>query len=159
MTSAAPEDAEPVPDDRRRRGVATAAAAALAVAALVAVLVVAGLALHRSGGRTVDLGDATLAMLDTVAVDGRRVTASFGGVVRAVGPDGTLWVGTDDHAFAVRGAEADSLRVDDRVLVVGRVRADGHGRWLDARALTRVVSEALGSPRRSGERPTVQPDE
>ena len=145
---------EPVPNGRRWR-----VGAALAATALVAGLVAAGLALHRSGARTVDLGDATLATLDTVALDGRRVTASFGGVVRAVDADATLWVGTDDRAFAVRGAAAERLRVGDRVLVAGRVRADRGGRWLDAHALTQVVAEALGSPSRSGERPTVQPDE
>jgi hypothetical protein len=107
----------------------------------------------------VDLGEASVETLDTVTVDGRVVVASFGGSVAHVDADGTLWVGTDDRAFAVRGAAAESLGVEDRVLVVGRVREGDGVRWLDAEALTAVRAETLADRRRSGERPTVQPED
>lgn len=144
------------PDGAARRRPVRPVPAALAVAlvaAAVAVWWTQPLSDH------VDLVDASVETLDTVAVDGRRVVASFGGTVTDVDSDGTLWVGTGERAFAVRGAAAESLRVADRVLVVGRLRADRTGRWLDAGALTVVRTEAFVGPRRSGEQVTVQPDD
>ena len=107
----------------------------------------------------VDFEDAPVGLLDTVSLDDRYVTASLNGAVQGVSDNGTVWVGTADHAFAVRGAASESLSVADRVLVVGRVRAGRDGRWLDADALTEVVTDVLGGPGRSGERPTVQPED
>ena len=130
----------------RRR---TAAAWALVAAGLVA----AGVALSHFNVPTVHVAGASVAALDTVDVAGRRVLASLGGVVHAVGTDGTVWVGTVDRAFAVRGAEAESLRVEERVLVFGRVRAGRGERWLDAHAVARVVAGPSGHPSRGGERP------
>jgi hypothetical protein len=108
---------------------------------------------------TLALGAAPLAYLDTVALGGRIVTAEMDGTVSAVGSDGQIWVGTADHAFEVRGAERDSLTVEDRVLVAGRIREDDGQRWLDAQTVTPVVGVTLGTVRRSGERPTVQPED
>lgn len=107
----------------------------------------------------VDLGPASVAMLDTVRVDGRVVVASLDGTVQGTSDDGTVFVGTSDRAFAVRGAAADSLAVEDRVLVVGRVRGGAGGRFLDTEALVHVVGADRPGRRRSGERPTVQPDD
>lgn len=107
----------------------------------------------------VNIGAAGVAVLDTVSLAGRRVTASLDGTVQAVGPDGTVWVGTDDHAFAVRGDAADSLAVEDRVLVVGLVRDDQEGRYLDAEAVAHIVTQVQPGRSRSGEHPTVQPED
>ena len=107
----------------------------------------------------VDVGEASVAMLDTLRLDGRRVTASLQGEVQMVDDDGTAWVGTDDHAFAVRAEPEDSLRVEERVLVVGLVREGRAGRYLEPGAVTRVVVQLRPGVRRSGERPTVQPVE
>ena len=90
---------------------------------------------------------------------GRRVTASLDAVVQAVGADGQVWLGTADHAVEVRGVGPDSLAVEDRVLVDGRLREDAGERWLDAGVITRVEGGTLTVPRRSGEAPTVQPED
>ena len=77
---------------------------AFAFAVAAAVLAIAGLALwhtERTAG-SLELDDAPLAVLDTVSVAGRVVTARVGGMVQAVAP-GTAWIGTADHALAVRG--------------------------------------------------------
>ncbi len=134
---------------------------ALAFGVAAVVLVAAGLALShvKDVSTALDLGETRLAVLDTVAVDGRIVTAHVGGVVQAIGPDENVWIGTADHAFALRGVEDDSLRLEERVLVSGRVRESGTVRWLDVEALTRVASVTLGVGRRSGEQPTVQPED
>ena len=138
----------------RARGVAFAwTAAALALLAV-------GLWLRaHPPAPTVDLGMAPLARLDTVALSGRIVTAVLDGTVCAVGAEGQVWVGTADHAFEVRGAARDSLGVEDRVLVAGRIREGDGRRWLDAHTVTHVVGLGLGAGRRSGERPTVQPED
>lgn len=148
--------AEPPAESSRR-----ASRAGIAFALAAAALAGAGILLWRAQppAGSVDLGDAPVGLLDTVSLAGRYVTASLDGSVQGVGADGTVWVGTADRAFAVRGALAESLRVEDRVLVFGRVRAGRDGRWLDADALTEVTTDRLGSPRRSGERPTVQPED
>ena len=138
-----------------RRRAAAFGAAAVAVAVLGALLWTRTEPLSDR----VDLGEASVAMLDTVRLDGRRVTASLSGEVQMVDDDGTVWVGTDDHAFAVRAEPEDSLSVEDRVLVVGRVREDREGRSLDPESVTRVVVQLRPGVRRSGERPTVQPVE
>lgn len=134
---------------------------AFACAIAAAVLVVAGVALwhaEQTAG-ALDLGDAPLAVLDTVSVAGRVVLASIGGTVQAVAP-GTAWIGTADHALALRGVADDSLRTEDHVLVSGRLRESAGGaRWLDVHTLTHIESVTLGVGRRSGERPTVQPED
>lgn len=134
---------------------------ALAFGVAAAVLVVVGVALsvHKDASTALDLGETALAVLDTVDVDARIVTAHVGGVVQAIGPDENVWIGSADHAFALRGVADDSLRIEERVLVSGRVRESGTVRWLDVETLTRVESVTLGVGRRSGEHPTVQPEE
>ena len=135
---------------------------AFVLAVVAAALVAAGIALSVTAvaPNTLDLGDVTLATLDTVQVAGRIVTASVGGVVQAVGADGTVWVGTADHAVALHGVAADSLTAEDHVLVSGRIRdGGGRARWLDVHTLTHIQSVTLGVARRSGERPTVQPED
>ena len=139
---------------------APARGVAFAWAAAAVALVAAGLWLRtHPPGRRVDLGSTQLARLVTVALDGRVVTAVLDGTVSAVGADGQVWVGTADHAFEVRGAARDSLGVEDRVLVAGRIREGDGRRWLDAHTITHVIGVGLGTGRRSGERPTVQPED
>lgn len=140
---------------RHRRAAVGVGIAAVAVAVASAALWIRAEPLSDR----VDIGAASVAVLDTVRLDGRRVTASLDGTVQAVGAGGTVWVGTDERAFAVRGDASDSLSVEDRVLVVGLVREDSDGRYLDAEALAHVVAQVRPGRSRSGERPTVQPED
>lgn len=122
--------------------------------------VAAGLWLIRHPpARTVHLDGVPLAQIDTVALGGRRVSVSLDAVVQAVGADGEVWLGSADHAIEVRGVAHDSLAVEDRVLVDGRLRERDGERWLDAAVVTRVTGGPLAAPRRSGEAPTVQPED
>ncbi len=134
--------------------------AAYAWAAVALVCVGAGLLLVRyPPPRAFHLDGASLARIDTVTLDGRRVSVSIDAVVQAVGADGQVWIGTADHAVEVRGVGPDSLAVEDRVLVDGRLREDEGDRWLDAGVVTRVEGGPLTVPRRSGEAPTIQPED
>ena len=113
----------------RRRWI-WAGAAALGVALAVAVAVVGrgtGIVSY-PGTKALLLVEPTAARLDTIAVDGRRITATLDGVVRQVDEDGTAWLEWDGDAFPLRGA--DSVRVEDHGLVVGRLRAWRGRRWL-----------------------------
>ena len=81
------------------------------------------------GRAPVLLVGASPAQLDTVDIDGRRVSVTFSGTVRQIDADGTALVAWDNEAFRVRLAEAD-LDVDDRVLGIGRLRSWRGRRWL-----------------------------
>ena len=94
----------------------------------------------------VELAGATAAVLDTVTVRGRVVTASVDGVVSQVDGDGAVWVVSGGDAFPVRFDDAPGLAVEDRVLVTGRVRARGGRRWLDAQSWARVVTSVAPPP-------------
>ena len=89
-----------------------------------------------------DLGAMTPAGLDTVAFEGRRLTASLGGYVTAFDAPHALWIADDGDAFRVLFPEDPGLEVEDRVLVVGRLRGRGGQRWLEAEAWTPVVGTA-----------------
>ena len=89
-----------------------------------------------------DLGAATPAELDTVAFGGRRVTASLGGYVADLRAPDELWLADGGDAFRVVFPEPHGLDVEDRVLVVGRLRGRGGRRWLEAEAWTPVVGTA-----------------
>lgn len=119
-------------------------AAALAVAAL-GLLIGAGLFARQSlddALAPVDLGAMTPAALDTVSFGGRRVTASLGGYVTDVHAPDQLWVADAGDAFRVVFPEPPGLGVEDRVLVVGRLRGRGGKRWLEAESWTPVVGSA-----------------
>ena len=134
--------------------------AAYAWAAVALACASAGLWLVRHPPpRVLHLDGASITRIDTVALAGRRVSVSLDAVVQAVGADGQVWVGTADHAVEVRGVAPDSLAVEDRVLVDGRLRESESERWLDAGTVTRVEGGPLTVPRRSGEAPTVQPED
>lgn len=92
-----------------------------------------------SGDQRVHLADATATQLDTVAVRGRRIEASLTGIVVQESMSGTLWLSTGDDAFPVRLPIRDSVEVDDRLLVVGRLRARGGRRWLEAESWARQI--------------------
>lgn len=83
--------------------------------------------------------DPSPARLDTVTIDGRRVTATLGGIVRQIDPDGTVWMEWDGDAFGLRLPETDSVQVEDRALVVGRLRSWRGRRWLDVEAWTPIT--------------------
>ena len=114
------------------------AAVGLAVgAALLGREVVSGSAAGR------DLGAMTPAALDTVAFGGRRLTASLGGYVTGFDAPDALWIADEGDAFRVVFPEPPDLDVEDRVLIVGRLRGRGGERWLAAEDWTPVV----GTPR------------
>lgn len=85
------------------------------------------------------LVDPAPTTLDTVAIDGRRVTATFDGVVRQVDPDGTVWLEWGDDAFPLHAAPSDSVQVEDRALVGGRLRSWRGRRWLSVETWTPVT--------------------
>lgn len=90
--------------------------------------------------------DATPAVLDTLDVRGRVVEASVAGVVAQVDEGGDVWLEAAGDAFALRLPEGHGLRVEDRLLATGRLRARGGRRWLDVAAWTRVVAEVATQP-------------
>ena len=119
-------------------------ATALALAAL-GLLVAAALLGRESldaAMAPVDLGSTTPAYLDTVAFRGRRLSASLGGYVADVQAPTELWIADDGDAFRVVFPEPPALDVEDRVLVVGRLRGRRGRRWLEARSWTPVVGSA-----------------
>ena len=85
-----------------------------------------------------DLGAMTPAGLDTVAFGGRRLTASLGGYVAGFASPTAVWIADDGDAFRVVFPEPPDLGVEDRVLVVGRLRGRGGTRWLEAEEWTPV---------------------
>ena len=119
-------------------------AAALALAA-VGLAIGASLTARESFDEALaprDLGAMTPAALDTVAFGGRRLTASLSGYVTDVRAPDELWIADAGDAFRVVFPEAPGLGVEDRVLVVGRLRGRGGRRWLEASAWTPVVGTA-----------------
>ena len=90
------------------------------------------------------LDGPTAHQLDTLSVRGRRVVASAEGTVEAVGAD-EVWVTMGDDAFPLRFPGPHGLDVEDRVLVVGRLRARGGRRWL-AVSDWAVVSSSVAAP-------------
>lgn len=87
----------------------------------------------------VDLGSATPALLDTVSFEGRTVRASFDGIVEVADDmTGTTWLTQRGAAFPVHLGDSADVRIEDRLLVYGRLRGRGDERWLDAEAWTRV---------------------
>ena len=82
------------------------------------------------GSPSLDLVDPAPAHLDTVAIEGRRVTASFDGTVRQIDPDGTVWLEWGGDGFPLALDEADSVAVEDHALVLGRLRSWRGRRWL-----------------------------
>lgn len=88
------------------------------------------------------LSDPSPTRLDTLTIDGRRVTASVDGVVRQLDDDGTVWLEWAGDAFPLRYDGADTLRVEDRALVVGRLRSWRGQRWLEVGSWTPVVRSA-----------------
>lgn len=86
------------------------------------------------------LVDATAAALDTVRLGDRRVTATLNGRVVAVGPAGSVWLDTGADAFPLRFPEAVPLEVEDRALVVGRLRGRGGERWVEVVGWSAVTS-------------------
>ncbi len=91
------------------------------------------------GRPAVLLPDPTPAALDTVAIDGRRVTAALDGTVRQIDTDGTVWLEWGGDAFPLREAPSDSVAVEDRALVVGRLRSWRGRRWLAVESWTPVT--------------------
>lgn len=87
----------------------------------------------------VDLGAATVAMLDSVSFAGRTVRASLDGTVEmSDDATGTVWLAQRGQAFPVVLGDTAGVVVMDRLLVHGRLRGRGDDRWLDAEAWTRV---------------------
>lgn len=122
-----------------------------AVAIVLGLIVVgAATALYvRQNGSLPGLGepplllvDAGAAVLDTVRLGGRRVTATLNGTVTEVAPDGTVWLDTGSDAFPLLFPDEAVLDVEDRVLAVGRVRAKGDRRWVDVDAWSLVARYA-----------------
>ena len=87
------------------------------------------------------LVDATATALDTVRLGDRRVTATLNGRVAAVDPTGTVWLDTGEDAFPLRFPEAVSLGVEDRALVVGRLRGRGGERWVEVDGWSTVTGQ------------------
>ncbi|WP_412063312.1 hypothetical protein [Rubrivirga sp. IMCC45206] len=87
------------------------------------------------------VGDATATLLDTVSIRGRRVEASLDGHVTEIDADETVWLSVAGDAFPLRFDDGHGLEVEDRVLVVGRLRARGGRRWLDVSAWSVVVAD------------------
>lgn len=87
----------------------------------------------------VSVYDAEAGRLDTLRLRGRAVTATVDGTVVEIEDGGRLLLDVGDGTFPLRLSDADSLQVDDRLLVVGRVRRWGPQRWLDVSAWSRVV--------------------
>ena len=90
----------------------------------------------------VALGAAHPALLDTLAFRGRRIDASLSGWVSEVDADGVVWLGSDALAFPVRLPDSADVRVEDRLLVTGRLRGRGGRRWLHAKTWTPVLGVA-----------------
>ncbi len=119
---------------------------ALAVVALLLVLAAGAVYVGRDTGlvalpgrESLHLSDPAPTTLDTVAIDGRRVTTAFDGVVRQIDTDGTVWLEWGADAFALRGALPDSVAVEDRALVVGRLRSWRGRRWVAVEAWAPVT--------------------
>ena len=85
-----------------------------------------------------ELGAVTPAQLDTLSFRGRRIEASLSGWVSEVDVDGQVWLGSDAQAFPVVLPDTVTVRVEDRLLVTGRLRGRGGRRWIQANAWTPV---------------------
>ncbi len=114
---------------------AAAAVGLSGVAVLVALLVLR----PELGGRppTADLGAVPIAVLDTVALAGRVVTASLDGVVDRADGD-TVWLAVRGVPFPVVVIDTLAWRDGERLLVAGRLRETHGRRHLRARDWTRV---------------------
>ena len=88
------------------------------------------------------LVDPDAALLDTVRLRGRRVSASLSGTVQAVGAEGTVWLGEGDGAIPLSFDHDPAVAVEDRLLVTGRLRSRGGDRWLEVEGWSRVVGGA-----------------
>lgn len=88
------------------------------------------------------LVDASAAVLDTVRLEDRRVSATLNGTVAEVATDGTVWLNTGGDAFPLRFPEEAGLEVEDRALVTGRLRARSGQRWIDVDAWSHVRGQA-----------------
>lgn len=97
------------------------------------------------------LVDATATALDTVHLGGRTVTATLNGTVVEMDTDGAVWLDTGEDAVRLALPEAADLQVEDRLLVVGRLRGRGGRRWVDAEAWSRVASRVTTEAVRPGE--------
>lgn len=119
-----------------RRSRLWAAAAVLVAAAVAGLVVLAGQweSLSVPGAEPVVIADAVPTQLDTLTFQRRPVIASLSGVVVQVGPDETVWLERGGDAFPVSFPEPPGLAVEDRALVVGRLRSRGGQRWLDVDA-------------------------
>ena len=133
-------------------------AAVLGVLAVASAAVAVWAYVEQPLADRVDVGELAPEALDTLSLADRQVTASLTGSVQRLS-GGEAFVGTPAAAVRVLGEAADSLRLGDRVLVVGRVRDGLDGRYLDAEALSVVRLALRPGERRSGERPTVQPED
>ena len=99
------------------------------------------------GGRapTAHLGTVPLAVLDTVALAGRIVTAELNGTVdRTVGD--TVWLAVRGAPFPVVVRDTVRWREDARLLVVGRLRETHGRRHLRAHDWTLVEGVAIAPP-------------
>jgi len=119
----------------------TAAAALLGLGGLAVGLALWAGELTASDS-AVTLADASALTLDTVAVRGRRVEASLNGTVVEIGDDGRILLALADGAVELRLPEAGALRVEDRVLAVGRLRARRGRRYIEADAWVVVTGDA-----------------
>lgn len=110
--------------------------------AAVAVVAVAAYVARDQGtfGPRVEVGAASAAGLDTIAVAGREVRASLDGVVAQVDAPDRLWLVAGGDAFPLRFEVPHGLAVEDRVLAAGRVRAWRGRRWLAVEAWSHVVA-------------------
>lgn len=78
------------------------------------------------------IGAASIARLDTVEVSGQRVTASVAGFVRDVIGPRTVIVDDRSGVLRITFPADHRLKVLDRLLATGRLRADSTARWLEA---------------------------
>ena len=122
--------------------------AAVAVG-LSGVAVVAALFALRPelGGRppTANLGTVPLAVLDTVALAGRIVTASLDGVVDRADGD-TVWLAVRGAPFPVVVRDSSAWHEGSRLLVAGRLRETHGRRHLRAHDWTRVDGAVVPAP-------------
>lgn len=122
--------------------------AAVAVGLSGVAVVVALFALRPDlGGRapTAHLGQVPLAVLDTVALAGRIVTAELDGTVDRTDGD-TVWLAVRGAPFPVVVRDTAVWRDDARLLVVGRLRQTRGRRHLRADAWTLVEGAVVAAP-------------
>lgn len=123
---------------RRSRAWAIGAVALTAVAVGLVLLVRQWESLALPGAEPLMIDDASPGHLDTLAFRRRPVIASLSGVVQQIGPEETVWLQSHGDAFPVAFSEAPDLEVEDRALVVGRLKGWGGQRWLDVESWSRV---------------------